>query len=46
MPPGLLAQLPPLPAALEYRLVGRMLILRDSDAALVLDYLPDAVRLK
>jgi len=43
MPPGLLAQLPPLPRLLEYRLVGRVLILRDTDAALVLDYLPDAV---
>ena len=43
MPPGILAQLPPLPAALEYRLLGRVLILRDTDAALVLDYLPDAV---
>jgi hypothetical protein len=43
MPPGLLAQLPPLPKVLEYRLVGRVLILRDTDAALVLDYLPDAV---
>lgn len=43
MPPGLLAQLPPLPPVLEYRLVGRVLILRDTDAALVLDYLPNAV---
>lgn len=43
MPPGLLAALPPLPASLEYRLVGRMLILRDVDAALILDYLPNAV---
>ena len=43
MPPGLLAQLPPLPRFLEYRLVGRGLILRDTDAALVLDYLPNAV---
>jgi hypothetical protein len=43
MPPGLLAQLPPLPKLLEYRLVGRVLILRDTDAALVLDYLPNAV---
>jgi len=43
MPPGLLQQLPPLPLGLEYRLIGRVLILRDSDAALVLDYLPDAL---
>jgi hypothetical protein len=46
MPPGLLQQLPPLPPQLEYRLVGRVLILRDTDAALVLDYLPNAVPAK
>ena len=32
-----------LPADLEYRLVGRYLILRDVDAALILDYLAQAV---
>ncbi len=43
MPPGLLQRLPPLPPMLEYRLLGRVLILRDSDAAMVLDYLPNAI---
>src|SRR5918993_408752 len=40
MPPSLLLVLPPLPKELEYRIVGRNLILRDVDASLVLDYIP------
>ena len=43
MPPSLLAALPKLPKELEYRVVGNYLILRDVDAALVLDIIPDAV---
>jgi hypothetical protein len=43
MPPSLLAALPELPKALEYRIVGNYLILRDVDAALILDYIPAAV---
>lgn len=43
MPPRLLNALPALPHGLEYRLAGRALILRDSDAALILDFLPDAL---
>jgi hypothetical protein len=43
MPPSLLAVLPPLPRELEYRIVGRTLVLRDVDASLVLDYIPNAV---
>ena len=43
MPPSLLAVLPPLPRELEYRIVGRSLVLRDVDASLVLDYIPNAV---
>jgi len=43
MPPSLLAVLPPLPQALEYRIIGTYLVLRDVDAALILDYLPAAV---
>ena len=43
MPPSLLAVLPPLPRELEYRIVGRYLVLRDVDASLVLDYIADAV---
>jgi hypothetical protein len=43
MPPSLLAILPPLPKQLEYRIVGRNLVLRDVDASLVLDYILAAV---
>lgn len=43
MPPSLLAILPPLPKELEYRILGRYLILRDVDASMVLDYIPAAV---
>jgi hypothetical protein len=43
MPPSLLAALPELPKALEYRIVGNYLVLRDVDAALILDYIPAAV---
>ena len=43
MPPALLKVLPPLPKALEYRILGRYLILRDVDASLILDYIPTAV---
>lgn len=43
MPPSLLAALPSLPKELEYRIVGNFLVLRDVDAALVLDYIPAAI---
>lgn len=43
MPPSLLAALPELPKELEYRIVGNYLVLRDVDAALILDYIPAAV---
>lgn len=43
MPPSLLAVLPSLPKGLEYRIIGNYLILRDVDAALILDYIPAAV---
>ena len=43
MPPSLLKVLPPLPKELEYRILGRYLILRDVDASLILDYVPAAV---
>lgn len=43
MPATLLEALPPLPKELEYRFVGRALVLRDRDAALMVDYLPDAL---
>jgi hypothetical protein len=38
-PPGLLAQLPVIPDALEYRLLERRLLLRDRDANLIIDVL-------
>jgi hypothetical protein len=43
-PSAALQGLPPLPAGLEYRFVGNTLILRDSDAALILDFLAPAIR--
>jgi hypothetical protein len=43
MPPSVLASLPALPKELEYRIVGSYLVLRDIDAALVLDFIPAAV---
>ena len=43
MPPSLLAVLPPLPKELEYRIIGNFLILRDVEAALILDVIPAAV---
>lgn len=46
MPASLLELLPQLPAELEYRFLGRHLILRDRDAALVLDYVADAIPMK
>lgn len=43
MPPALLSVLPKLPKTLEYRILGRYLVLRDVDASLIIDYIPDAV---
>lgn len=43
VPPSLLAVLPELPKELEYRIIGSYLVLRDIDAALVIDYIPAAV---
>ena len=40
-PPSLLLNLPPLPKDLEYRIVGRALVLHDIGANLVVDYIPD-----
>jgi hypothetical protein len=45
-PAVVLAALPPLPRELEYRFIGTALVLRDIEAALVLDYLPNAIRLR
>jgi hypothetical protein len=42
-PPSLLLNLPKLPKELEYRVVGHNLVLRDADANLIVDFIPDAV---
>jgi hypothetical protein len=44
VPPNILARLPPLPDDVQYRFVGRHLILHDTRANLILDRLPDAIR--
>jgi hypothetical protein len=41
-PPALLRQLPPLPKPLEYRFVQRYLIVRDAEANMIVDVLPNA----
>lgn len=43
VPPRLMEALPRLPKQLEYDFAGRTLILRDVDADLVVDFLPDAL---
>ena len=42
-PPSLLLKLPELPKGLEYRILGRELILRDTDANVIVDYVPNAL---
>ena len=43
MPPCLLIELPPLPSELQYRFVGRDLILWDVHAGLIVDFVPYAI---
>ena len=43
MPPRLLANLYPLPEGLEYRFIDRHLVLLDSEANLMVDYILDVV---
>jgi hypothetical protein len=43
MPPSILLNLPDLPHELDYRIVGRMLVLRDVGANLIVDYIPGAI---
>jgi len=43
VPPNLLLKLPTLPDDLEYRFLGRHLILRDIKANLIVDFIPDVV---
>jgi hypothetical protein len=42
-PPNLLQSLPPLPKDLDYRFVGKHLILRDSRANMIIDYMLNAI---
>ncbi len=42
-PPTLLLNLPELPKGLEYRILGRELVLLDTDANIVVDYVPNAL---
>lgn len=42
-PPSLLLNLPELPKGLEYRILGREMVLRDRDANIIVDYVPNAL---
>lgn len=42
-PPSILLNLPELPRELDYRIVGRTLVLRDVGANLIVDYIPGAI---
>jgi hypothetical protein len=44
MPPNILAVLPKLPDDIEYRFVGRHLILLDTRARLIIDRIPNAIQ--
>jgi hypothetical protein len=44
VPSKLLLSLPPLPKELEYRIVQKHLILRDVEADLIVDFIPNAIR--
>jgi hypothetical protein len=43
VPPNVLMTLPTLPKDIEYRFVGRHMILRDARANLIIDYIPNAM---
>jgi hypothetical protein len=43
VPPNVLETLPKLPDSIEYRFVGKTLILRDGRANLIIDYMPNAI---
>jgi len=42
-PPSLLLNLPKLPKEVDYRVVGHNLVLRDTEADLIVDCIPDAI---
>lgn len=43
VPASLLLKMPPLPDQVKYGFVGRALILRDTEASVILDFVPDVV---
>ena len=43
VPPNVLASLPTLPKDIDYRFVGKHLILRDVRANMIIDYIPNAI---
>jgi hypothetical protein len=43
VPPGLLLKLPELPKEIDYRFVGRHLVLHDAQAGIIIDFLPNAM---
>ena len=43
VPPSLLLKMPQLPEQVRYRFVGRALLLRDTEANVILDFIPDIV---
>ena len=43
VPPNILLSLPTLPEGLDYRFIGKHLILRDTLANLIVDFIPDAL---
>ena len=43
-PPQVLKSLPKLPEQLEYRIVGKTLIIRDVDADIIVDFVPNAIQ--
>ena len=44
VPSNLLLSLPSLPEELEYRIIGKHLILRDTGADLIVDFIPNAIK--
>jgi hypothetical protein len=44
VPTNLLVRLPQLPKDVEYRIVGKNLLLRDVDANIIVDFIPNAIR--
>jgi hypothetical protein len=44
VPSNLLLSLPALPEQLDYRIVGKHLILRDTEADIIVDFIPNAIK--